>query len=40
MSDVCDLTGSELAEQLRAGDLSAAALTESSLAGSRRSTVT
>jgi aspartyl-tRNA(Asn)/glutamyl-tRNA(Gln) amidotransferase subunit A len=32
VSDVCDLTGSELAEQLRAGDLSAAALTESSLA--------
>ena len=31
MSEVCDLTASELAEQLRAGDLSAAELTESSL---------
>ena len=31
MSEVCDLTGSELAEKLRAGELSAAELTESSL---------
>ena len=31
MTEVCDLTGSELAEKLRAGELSAAELTESSL---------
>jgi aspartyl-tRNA(Asn)/glutamyl-tRNA(Gln) amidotransferase subunit A len=31
MTEVCDLTGSELAEKLRAGELSAVELTESSL---------